>query len=180
MYIKIKDALFVAGKGNREGELMNKTKIIFFSALLMCFSLTTQTEAKNIGEDIYQVCKNDIFTDHSEFNCKKIVTEIKSNESFTAIDLGEWLKKQNIYDISVVEDNEDTGVKKMLYERKLNKEEKNEFYDSEDTSYIYFDDLVHEGDIIHYTEKIVEEVTEVNGDGSFYTQVEPQPIFLSN
>ena len=47
-------------------------------------------------------------------------------------------------------------------------------------SYIYFDDLVHEGDIIHYTEKIVEEVTEVNGDGSFYTQVEPQPIFLSN
>lgn len=40
--------------------------------------------------------------------------------------------------------------------------------------------LVHEGDIIHYTEKIVEEVTEVNGDGSFYTQVEPQPIFLSN
>lgn len=46
MYIKIKDALFVAGKGNREGELMNKTKIIFFSALLMCFSLTTQTEAK--------------------------------------------------------------------------------------------------------------------------------------
>ena len=171
MYIKIKDALFVAGKGNREGELMNKTKIIFFSALLMCFSLTTQTEAKNIGEDIYQVCKNDIFTDHSEFNCKKIVT---------AIDLGEWLKKQNIYDISVVEDNEDTGVKKLLYERNLNKEEKNEFYDSEDTSYIYFDDLVHEGDIIHYTEKIVEEVTEVNGDGSFYTQVEPQPIFLSN
>ena len=180
MYIKIKDALFVAGKGNREGELMNKTKIIFFSALLMCFSLTTQTEAKNIGEDIYQVCKNDIFTDHSEFNCKKIVTELKSNESFTAIDLGEWLKKQNIYDISVVEDNEDTGVKKLLYERNLNKEEKNEFYDSEDTSYIYFDDLVHEGDIIHYTEKIVEEVTEVNGDGSFYTQVEPQPIFLSN
>ena len=180
MYIKIIDALFVAGKGNREGELMNKTKIIFFSALLMCFSLTTQTEAKNIGEDIYQVCKNDIFTDHSEFNCKKIVTEIKKNESFTAIDLGEWLKKQNIYDISVVEDNEDTGVKKLLYERNLNKEEKDEFYDSEDTSYIYFDDLVHEGDIIHYTEKIVEEVTEVNGDGSFYTQVEPQPIFLSN
>lgn len=30
MYIEIKDALFVAGKGNREGELMNKTKIIFF------------------------------------------------------------------------------------------------------------------------------------------------------
>lgn len=41
-------------------------------------------------------------------------------------------------------------------------------------------DYIIPGDIIHYTEKIVEEVTEVNGDGSFYTQVEPQPIFLSN
>lgn len=154
---------------------MNKEKIMIASALLMCFSLTIQTEAKNIGKDTYQVCKNDIFTDYSQFNCKKIVTDIKDNGCFTAIDLGDWLREQDIYDISVIEDDESAGYKKMFYERNPEKEESDEFYDSEDTSYVYFEHLVYEGDVVSYTDTTIEKVTKVRGDGSFCTQVEQQP-----
>ena len=41
--------------------------------------------------------KNDIFIDYDQLNCKKIVTEIKDDGSFTAVDLGEWLEEQDIY-----------------------------------------------------------------------------------
>ena len=67
----------------------------------------------------------------------------------------------------------------MFYERNPEKEESDEFYYSEDTSYIHFEGLVYEGDVISYTDSLIETVTEVRFDGSFYTQVEPQPPFFS-
>ena len=157
---------------------MNKGRTIIFSVLLMCCFLTISVGAKSIGKDTYRICKNDIFIDYDQLNCKKIVTEIKDDGCFIAVDLGEWLKKQNIYDISVIEDNESAGYKKMFYERNPEKEDTDEFCDSEDTSYIPFEGLVYEGDVISSTDSFIETVTEVEFDGSFYTQIEPQPVFL--
>lgn len=157
---------------------MNKRRMIIFSALLMCCFLTISVGAKGIGKDTYRICKNDIFIDYDQLNCKKIVTEIKDDGCFIAVDLGDWLKKQNIYDISVIEDNESTGYKKMLYERNPEGVEKDEFCNSEDTSYIHFEGLVYEGDVISCTDSLIETVTEVEVDGNFYTRIEPQPFFL--
>ena len=151
---------------------MKKGKIIFFSALLMSCFLAVPTEAKSVEKDTYRVCKNDIFIDYDQLNCKKIVTEIKDDGAFTAVDLGVWLKEQDIYDISVIKDDENTGYKKMFYERNPEKEASDEFYDSEDSSYIDFQGLVYVGDVICSTDSSREKVTEVNFDGSFYTETE--------
>lgn len=171
-------------KRNREEVLLvNKIRIRIVSAVLMCCFLMlwiSSVEAKNIENDTYQICKNDIFIDYDQLNCKKIVTEVKDDGRFIAVDLGDWLKKQNIYDISVIEDNKSEGYKRMFYERNQEREEADEFYNSEDTSYIHFEGLVYEGDVISYTDSLIETVTEVRFDGSFYTQVEPQPSFFSS
>ena len=98
--------------------------------------------------------------------------------SFTAIDLGEWLEEQDIYDISVIEDDENTGYKKMFYERNPEKEASDEFCDSEDTSYIDFQGLVYEGDVIRSTDSFQETVTEVSFDGSFYTETEMTGLYV--
>ena len=159
---------------------MNKGKMMILSALLMSCFLSIPAGAKSIEKDTYRVCKNDIFIDYDQLNCKKIVTEIEDDGSFIAVDLGEWLAERDIYDISVIEDDENAGYKKMFYERNLEKEKADEFYDSEDTSYINFQGLVYVGDVIRITDSFRETVTEVSFDGSFYTETEPEPYELLN
>ena len=122
---------------------MKKGTMMFFSALLMSCFLVVPAEAKSVENGTYRVCKNDIFIDYDQLNCKKIVTEVKDDGSFTAVDLGERLEEQDIYDISVIEDDENTGYKKTFYERNPEKEASDEFYASEDTSYIDFQGLVY-------------------------------------
>lgn len=151
---------------------MNRGKMILFSALLTSCFLSLPAEAKSIEKDTYRICKNDIFIDYDQLNCKKIVTEIKDDGSFIAIDLGDWLAEQDIYDISVIEDDQSAGYKKMFYERNLEKEQDDDFYDSENTSYINFPGLVYEGDVIRSTDSLRETVTKVSFDGSFYTETE--------
>ena len=148
------------------------------SVLLMSCFLAIPAEAKSIGKDTYRVCKNDIFIDYDQLNCKKIVTGIKDDGSFTAVDLGEWLEERDIYDISVIEDDENTGYKKMFYERNPEKEASDQFYDSEDISYINFQGLVYVGDVIRNTDSFRETVTEVSFDGSFYTETEMTGLYV--
>lgn len=157
---------------------MKKGTMMVFSALLMSCFLAVPAEAKSIENSTYRVCKNDIFIDYDQLNCKKIVTKVKDDGSFTAIDLGEWLEEQDIYDISVIEDDENTGYKTMFYERNLEKEASDEFYDSEDTSCIDFQGLVYEGDVIRSTDSFQETVTEVSFDGSFYTETEMTGLYV--
>ena len=64
---------------------------------MSCF-LAVLAEAKSVEKDTCRVCKNDIFIDYDQLNCKKIVTEVKDDGSFIATDLGEWLVEQDIYD----------------------------------------------------------------------------------
>ena len=75
---------------------MKKGKMIFFPVLLMSCFLAVPAEAKSVEKDTYRVCKNDIFIDYDQLNCKKIVTERKDDGLFTAVDLGEWLGEQDI------------------------------------------------------------------------------------
>ena len=157
---------------------MKKGTMMVFSALLMSCFLAVPAEAKSIENGTYRVCKNDIFIDYDQLNCKKIVTEIKDDGSFTAVDLGEWLEEQDVYDIFVIEDDENTGYKKKFYERNPEKEASDEFYDSEDTSYIDFQGLVYEGDVIRSTDSFQETVTEVSFDGSFYTETEMTGLYV--
>ena len=154
---------------------MKKGTMMVFSALLMSCFLAVPAEAKSIENSTYRVCKNDIFIDYDQLNCKKIVTKVKDDGSFTAIDLGEWLEEQDIYNISVIEDDENTGYKKMFYERNPEKEEKDAFYDTDDTAYIPFERLVYEGDVISYTDSSIETVTEVEENGDFYTKITSTP-----
>ena len=93
---------------------MKKGTMMVFSALLMSCFLAVPAEAKSVEKDTYRVCKIDIFIDYDQLNCKKIVTEVKNDRSFTAADLGEWLEEQDIYDISVIEDDENIGYKKRF------------------------------------------------------------------
>ena len=88
---------------------MKKGTMIVLSALLMSYFLAVLAEAKSVENGTYRVCKNDIFIDYDQLNCKKIVTEVEDDGSFTAVDLGEWLEEQDVYDISVIEDDENTG-----------------------------------------------------------------------
>ena len=70
------------------------------------------------------------------------------------------------------------NYKTMFYERNLEKEASDEFYDSEDTSYINFQGLVYVGDIIRSTDSFRETVTEVSFDGSFYTETEMTGLYV--
>lgn len=78
----------------------------------------------------------------------------------------------------LIEDDENTGYKTMFYERNLEKEASDEFYDSEDTSCIDFQGLVYEGDVIRSTDSFQETVTEVSFDGSFYTETEMTGLYV--
>ena len=152
--------------------------MMVLSTLLMDCFLAISVEAKSIEKDTYRICKNEIFIDYDQLNCKKIVTEVKDDGAFIVVDLGEWLEEQDIYDISVIEDDENTGYKTMFYERNLEKEASDEFYDSEDTSCIDFQGLVYEGDVIRSTDSFQETVTEVSFDGSFYTETEMTGLYV--
>ena len=93
---------------------MKKGTMMVFSALLMSCFLAVPAEAKSIGNDTYRVCKTDIFIDYDQLNCKKIVTEVKDDGAFIVVDLGEWLEEQDVYDIFVIEDDENNGYKKRF------------------------------------------------------------------
>ena len=56
---------------------MKKGTMMVFSALLMSCFLAVPAEAKSIENSTYRVCKNDIFIDYDQLNCKKIVTKVK-------------------------------------------------------------------------------------------------------
>ena len=116
----------------------------------------------------YRALKNSLFLDYDNCGVKKIVTELKEGGTFIAEDLGSWLKAQDVYDITVAEDNGD--YKKLYYESNQENQDKEKFYPAEGTAAIHFDWLVYEGDVITCTDTCYEEVTSVEPDGSFYTE----------
>ena len=67
---------------------MKKGTMMVFSALLMSCFLAVPAEAKSIENSTYRVCKNDIFIDYDQLNCKKIVTKVKDDpQSISAFGL---------------------------------------------------------------------------------------------
>ena len=117
----------------------------------------------------YTILKNSLIPDNENFGVIKIVTESFGNGSFLAEDLGTWLKKQDFFHISVVEDN---GSYKTLYykanlEAQMQAEEA--FPYEKEAAPLYFSWLVEEGDLITNTDSCLEAVTSVEPDGSFYT-----------
>lgn len=142
-------------KRNEGKNMIKKEKIVITIALVVSCITATPVAAKNVENNTYQICRNDIFIDWYQLNCKKIISEIKDDGCYIAVNLGDWLKEQDIYDISVTEDNESEGYKEMYYERNPEKEEKDEFYDTDDTAYIPFERLVYEGDVISYTDSLI-------------------------
>jgi len=116
--------------------MIKKEKIVITIVLVVSCITATPVAAKNVENNTYQICRNDI---------------------------------------SVTEDNESEGYKKMYYERNPEKEEKDEFYDTDDTAYIPFERLVYEGDVISYTDSSIETVTEVEENGDFYTKITSMP-----
>lgn len=164
------------GRKRKMGKnMIKKEKIVITIVLVVSCITATPVAAKNVENNTYQICRNDIFIDWYQLNCKKIISEIKDDGCYIAVNLGDWLKEQDIYDISVTEDNESEGYKKMYYERNPEKEEKDEFYDTDDTAYIPFERLVYEGDVISYTDSSIETVTEVEENGDFYTKITSMP-----
>lgn len=107
--------------------MIKKEKIVITIVLVVSCITATPVAAKNVENNTYQICRNDIFIDWYQLNCKKIISEIKDDGCYIAVNLGDWLKEQDIYDISVTGDNESEGYKEMYYERNPEKEEKDEF-----------------------------------------------------
>ncbi len=152
-------------KNNKENieNPMPKKEIVESSVLDNLIPSDSDKEKKQ-----YRALKNSLFLDYDNCGVKKIVTELKKDGVFIAEDLGSWLKAQDVYDITVVEDNGD--YKKLYYESNQEKQDKERFYPAEDTAAIHFDWLVYEGDVITCTDTCFEEVTSVEPDGSFYTE----------
>ena len=94
--------------------MIKKEKIVITIALVASCITATPVAAKNVEDNTYQICRNDIFIDWYQLNCKKIISEIKDDGCYIAVNLGDWLKEQDIYDISVTEDNESEGYKKCI------------------------------------------------------------------
>lgn len=175
VYADYSSSINVEEKRNEGKNMIKKEKIVITIALVVSCITATPVAAKNVENNTYQICRNDIFIDWYQLNCKKIISEIKDDGCYIAVNLGDWLKEQDIYDISVTEDNESEGYKEMYYERNPEKEEKDEFYDTDDTAYIPFERLVYEGDVISYTDSSIETVTEVEENGDFYTKITSTP-----
>lgn len=175
MYADYSSSINVEEKRNEGKSMIKKEKIVITIVLVASCITATPVAAKNVENNTYQICRNDIFIDWYQLNCKKIISEIKDDGCYIAVNLGDWLKEQDIYDISVTEDNESEGYKEMYYERNPEKEEKDEFYDTDDTAYIPFERLVYEGDVISYTDSSIETVTEVEENGDFYTKITSMP-----
>ena len=94
--------------------MIKKEKIVITIVLVVSCITATPVAAKNVENNTYQICRNDIFIDWYQLNCKKIISEIKDDGCYIAVNLGDWLKEQDIYDISVTEDNESEGYKKCI------------------------------------------------------------------
>lgn len=124
------------------------------------------------GGKQYKFLKNRIFHDFDNLNVKKIVTKVMSDGNFMAEDLGTWLKKQDVYRISVVEDNGED--KKLYYESVPENQARDEYFSAKDRENVYFDWLVSEGEVITATYSCFEAVTMVEPDGSFYTSYTPE------
>lgn len=107
--------------------MIKKEKIVITIVLVVSCITATPVAAKNVENNTYQICRNDIFIDWYQLNCKKIISEIKDDGCYIAVNLGDWLKEQDIYDISVTEDNESEGYKKMYYERNPEKRKRMSF-----------------------------------------------------
>lgn len=121
------------------------------------------------GKKQYKMLKNTLFSDYENWGAKKIVTETLENGSFLAEDLGTWLKKQDFYQISVIEDD---GVYKTLYYKcnlEAQEKEQQRLASAADEAILHFDWLVNEGDLITFTDSCLEAVTSVESNGSFYT-----------
>lgn len=121
------------------------------------------------GGKQYKFLKNRIFYDFDNLNVKKIVTKVMSDGNFMAEDLGTWLKKQDVYRISVVEDNGED--KKLYYESIPENQARDKYFSAKDGETVYFDWLVSEGEVITATYSCFEEVLLVEEDGSFYTSL---------
>lgn len=101
---------------------------------------------------------------------KQIVTKVNADGTFLSEDLGVWLKRQNVYDISVLETYENfQNCKKLLYKSRPENQQSVEFEPTDDTDYIPFEMLVSPGETLIYQGGYVETVDEVYPDGSFTT-----------
>lgn len=120
-------------------------------------------------EKEYKILKNSIVCDFNSGSEKRIVTKVNEDGTFLAEDLGSWLKKQDIFEITVVEDYGD--YKKLFYEIVPENADRDEYYYEEGVRESLFlqRGIVFCGDCITCTGNCEEEVTEVLPDGSFYT-----------
>lgn len=59
--------------------MMKKEKIVITIVLVVSCITVTPVAAKNVEDNTYQICRNDIFIDWDQLNCKKIVSEIKDD-----------------------------------------------------------------------------------------------------
>ena len=94
--------------------MIKKKKVMITIALVASCITATPVAAKNVENNTYQICRNDIFIDWYQLNCKKIISEIKDDGCYIAVNLGDWLKEQDIYDISVTEDKRVKVIKKCI------------------------------------------------------------------
>ena len=86
-------------KRNEGKSMIKKEKIVITIVLVVSCITATPVAAKNVENNTYQICRNDIFIDWYQLNCKKIISEIKDDGCYIAVNLGDWLKEQDIYDI---------------------------------------------------------------------------------
>ena len=121
------------------------------------------------GEQQGEIFKNCVIRDFDLDSTKRMVTKVNGDGTFLVEDLGSWIKKQDVYKISIVEDDGD--LKKLYYEFLPEKADRDEYYFEEgDRETVMFAGFVCPGDWITYTENCNEVVTDVVGDGSFYTE----------
>lgn len=141
-----------------------------FLPLNLALMLTFPVQARNIGGNVYKMCRNDIFTDYENRNVKKIVTETNGDGTFQAEDLGVWLRNTGIYDISLLRE-EDNYLKEEFYSFQQERVD-DAYYYNEDASYVDFTCLVKAGDVITASDTETETVERVEIDGSFTTRTE--------
>lgn len=138
-------------------------KIYVIIALVTCVTMCSSVNAKMLDNNTFCVCVNDVFVHPDAI--KRIVTEVNGDGTFVAEELREWMRKQDFYTISIVE--EEGNYIKYHYECNL-KNQSEEFKDSE----IDWQYLVSEGDYIGMVNDLLEKVISVEEDGiSFYTEV---------
>lgn len=139
-------------------------------ALALAAVLMVPVKARNIGGNVYKMCRNDVFTDYENRNVKKIVTEINGDGTFQAEDLGVWLRDTGIYDISLL--REEGGYLKEEFYSFRQERVDDAYYYNEDASYVDFTCLVKAGDVITVSDTERETVERVEIDGSFTTRTE--------